>query len=96
MYKYLQIGKEFFQSVFATNPDWEFPLGRFPWDIYGEPCYTDYHEVLPLSLNACNFHEFNCDNGFCIAMEKRCDGSLDCSDKTGLPVQLNNESVELY
>jgi hypothetical protein len=71
------------QSVYATNPDWEFPLGRFPWDVYGEPCYKDYHVVVPLSLNACNYSEFNCNNGFCISMSKRCDGKLDCPDKTG-------------
>ncbi len=33
-------------------------------------------------MTACNESEFNCRNGLCVGMERRCDGHLDCADKS--------------
>ena len=33
-----------------------------------------------LTLSSCNDGEFTCDNGYCISMEYKCDGKLDCTD----------------
>ena len=35
-----------------------------------------------MSFNACNSSEFNCNDGNCVAMEERCDGRIDCTDKS--------------
>ena len=36
---------------------------------------------IALHLNACNdLHEYNCEDGSCIPIEKRCDSKVDCVD----------------
>jgi len=35
-----------------------------------------------LDINACNEQEFNCDDGFCVNIDQRCDGKVDCPDKS--------------
>ncbi len=71
------------KTMYALNPEWEFPLGTYLWTVYNEPCYGNKPTTVPLSLNSCNETEFNCNNGFCIELDKRCNGQPDCLDKTG-------------
>ena len=36
---------------------------------------------ITLNINACDdLHEFNCEDGSCIPIEKRCDSKIDCVD----------------
>ncbi len=35
-----------------------------------------------LSLTSCNETQFNCASAFCLSMDMRCDGRIDCLDKT--------------
>ena len=45
-----------------------------------EECSLMDEEKL-LTFSTCTSDEFTCRNGFCIAIEKRCDSSPDCADK---------------
>ena len=33
-------------------------------------------------MNSCRKEEFNCFDGTCVAMEQRCNGKIDCDDKS--------------
>ena len=38
--------------------------------------------MIALSLNVCSADEFNCDDGGCVNMTSRCNGKLDCEDRS--------------
>ncbi len=77
-------------GVFATTNGTEYPFGKQVWEIIGDPCYEEEGQeeegassLVTLNINACNTTEFNCDDGYCIGISSRCDGKVDCPDKTG-------------
>ncbi len=35
-----------------------------------------------MSLTSCNESQFNCASAFCLSMDMRCDGRIDCKDKS--------------
>ncbi len=39
--------------------------------------------TMKLNVNTCIDTEFNCGDGYCIDISLRCDGDIDCPDKTG-------------
>ena len=49
-------------------------LGRQTWAVHDEQCYADSLASVQLSLTRCTDHEFNCDDGSCIQLDRRCDG----------------------
>ncbi len=79
--------------TYATANATDYPFGRQEWTVVNDPCFGGGDrtgggggggEVLvTLNLNACTDGEFNCADGQCIDMDGRCDGVLDCRDKTG-------------
>ncbi len=69
--------------TFGTVMSVDYPLGKRQWTIHNSKCFDSQVTEVTLSLNACNDSEFNCDDGQCISMQKRCDSRIDCSDKTG-------------
>ena len=71
-------------STYATVNMTEYPFGEQKWTIHNDPCFGPGQVEVTLNLNACNDHEFNCVNGQCIPMTTRCDGILDCKDKSGM------------
>ena len=56
-----------------------YPLGLQNWNIVNDKKCV-YNDETVLNLSDCNEDEFTCDNGVCIAMEKRCDQRSDCQD----------------
>ncbi len=60
-----------------------YPYGERTWHIHNDPCYGTGSTKVTLNLNACADDEFNCVSGQCKPMAARCDGKLDCDDRTG-------------
>ena len=60
-------------------------------------------ENIKLSFDVCREDQFNCDNGLCIDIQKRCDDEIDCIDESDendcslvkLPKYYNKDSVPL-
>ncbi len=55
---------------------------RFLWGrgIFTKSLCFDFD--FRLSLTSCNETQFNCASAFCLSMDMRCDGRIDCLDKT--------------
>lgn len=71
-------------DVYATTNTTEYPLGTFMWDFYGDKCngiFTEHSQVA-INFNACNGSEFNCLDGSCVSIGSRCNGRIDCEDKS--------------
>ena len=52
----------------------QYPFGKKKW------VNPSTNERLWLSFDACQKEQFNCDDGTCIRIQKRCNGLLDCED----------------
>jgi len=80
--------------LYSTNETYgvanttEYPFGQQRWTIFNDPCYDEREITVTLNMNACENTEFNCANGHCIDIDKRCDGKIDCEDKTGTDCQV--------
>ena len=72
------------EDVYATVNSTDYPFGTLVWEVSGDVCQEENstHSV-ELNLNACKPNEFNCADGSCVNVEQRCDGNVDCPDKTG-------------
>ena len=56
-------------------------LGTNTWTVHNDrTCFPGNSRALNASLNACTSSQFNCDDGACIGLLKRCDGFDDCKD----------------
>ncbi len=80
-------------KTYATANVTDYPFGYQKWTIVNDPCFGEGEIEATLNLNACTNSEFNCMDGQCISMEKRCDGILDCDDKTGKLVLISLVAV---
>ena len=59
-------------------------LGNFEWTVYNDSreCNPNFSYKVHLTLTGCKRTEFTCTDGSCVEMEKRCNGRLDCEDKS--------------
>ena len=69
-------------DIYAVANTTDYPFGTHLWHVRGEPCYDEDELDVWLNVNACGDGEFNCQDGECVGIERRCDGRLDCSDRT--------------
>ncbi len=61
-----------------------YPLGAHSWHVVGKyGCSGKKSSGIPLHLSTCNETEFNCMDGQCVDMNQRCNGKVECNDKTG-------------
>ncbi len=70
----------------ATVDATDYPFGARRWTVRNDPCFgaRGSTEVeVELNLNACNESEYNCADGQCVPIHQRCDGTLNCDDKSG-------------
>ena len=70
-------------NITAEVNSTDYPFGLMKWTIRNEPCYDETERETWLSINSCSQGDFNCDNGQCIGMADRCNGRIDCDDKSG-------------
>ena len=76
-------------SIYAETGGPEYPFGTRSWDVHNDPGLSTSAKDLALvqrvelSMHACNETEFNCQDGSCIYMLQKCDGRVDCSDRSG-------------
>ena len=69
------------ETTFATlNSTKEYPFGNHHWTISGDSCDQTALNQTVLNFNACSDNEFNCNEGTCVDIEKRCDGRANCPD----------------
>ena len=62
-----------------------YALGKHNWTISGDTdqCSKGHQSyTIEMKLTACKGGEFTCDDGQCVAIEKRCDQLSDCRDKS--------------
>ena len=68
----------------SRAPESSLILGSHLWEIHNDSkkCTSEGRNwyVTNLTLHSCTSENFACDNAFCIAMERRCDAIVDCSD----------------
>ena len=59
-------------------------LGPTTWQIHNDSkfCSTEEIYTRTLILSSCSQDEFSCNDGSCVKMEVRCDGRMDCRDKS--------------
>jgi len=56
-------------------------LGTHNWKIYNDlSCFPGPPRLVKLNLSYCNNTMFNCDDGSCVSLHKRCDEHPDCND----------------
>ncbi len=64
----------------------EYPFGTHAWEVTGNVCGDEAGgesgQTLMLNFNACNASEYNCVDGTCVDMASRCDGRVDCPDRS--------------
>ena len=71
-----------------------FVLGNHDWKVTNDfGCYAGGTEVKRLSFSTCSLDEYTCNDGFCVRLVSRCDGRVDCDDKSDeLDCQLVEET----
>ncbi len=70
-------------SIYAVANGTEYPFGTHQWEVHNEPCYPKQPiKTLDLNINSCNRSEFNCHDGTCVHIDHRCNGRVECPDKT--------------
>ena len=59
-------------------------LGTQNWILYNmsKLCTSDSEFHVKIDMNSCSGEEFNCNDGECIDMQKRCDGRVNCFDES--------------
>ena len=67
-------------SVSASNsaPFHTLSLGAHTWQVNNDSKCQKGMAKLTLTLSSCKKTEFICNNGLCVDLEKRCNGSPDC------------------
>ena len=71
-------------SIYALTNSTDYPFGVMKWIIYNDPCYDEPTHTTMLSISTCSKDEFTCGDGDCISMDDRCNGRVECDDKTGM------------
>lgn len=68
-------GEPEFATTLGSDAD-SYPLGINWWQFNNE------NQSRQLSFSACGDKHFNCNDGTCVNISQRCDGAMDCKDKS--------------
>ena len=60
-----------------------FVLGNHDWKVTNDfGCYAEGTEVKRVSFSTCSLDQYTCNDGLCVELKSRCDGQVDCEDKS--------------
>ena len=60
-----------------------FVLGNHDWKVTNDfGCFSGGTEVKRVSLSTCRLDQYTCNNGLCVDLVSRCNGQVDCEDKS--------------
>ena len=60
-----------------------FVLGNHDWKVTNDfGCYSGGTEVKRVSFSTCSLEQYTCNDGLCVDLVSRCDGQVDCEDKS--------------
>ena len=60
-----------------------FVLGNHDWKVTNDlGCYSGGTEVKRLSFSTCSLDQYTCNDASCVDLVSRCDGKVDCEDKS--------------
>ena len=60
-----------------------FVLGNHDWKVTNDfGCYSGGTEVKRLSFSTCTLDQYTCNDGLCVSLVSRCNGEVDCEDKS--------------
>ena len=60
-----------------------FVLGNHDWKVTNDfDCYSGGTEVKRISFSTCSLNQYTCNDGLCVSLVSRCDGEVDCEDKS--------------
>ena len=68
-------------STIASLKNSRFPFGRQVWQL-SKPLCDSEARTKTLLITICKSHQFSCDDGSCIPIEKRCNFFYDCKDNS--------------
>jgi hypothetical protein len=87
--------RDSFRIELVSNSTINYPIGRLPWYVHDDNCIEEQTKYLTLSL--CEFgKQYTCDSGHCISIENRCDGHLDCLDRSDEKLCTNVRIPQTY
>ena len=67
----------------CDSPLTSFVLGNHDWKVTNDlGCYSGGTEVKRVSFSTCLLDQYTCNDGFCVELTSRCDGHVDCGDKS--------------
>ena len=73
-------------DIYATVNATDYPFGTMDWEVHNDfKCRNGENgtDLVALNINSCKSDEFNCGDGSCVPINQRCDGDINCPDKTG-------------
>ena len=60
-----------------------FVLGNHDWKVTNDfGCYSGGTEVKRVSFSTCSLDQYTCNDGLCVELVSRCNGQVDCEDKS--------------
>ena len=60
-----------------------FVLGNHDWKVTNDfGCFSGGTEVKRVSFSTCTLDQYTCNDGLCVSLMSRCDGEVDCEDKS--------------
>ena len=65
-----------FDMVILSLDSKKYPFGKNKWE------FSESRRQLFLSFDRCKGNQFNCDDGYCIDIEYRCNGRYECPDQS--------------
>ena len=75
--------KSYEWKLYPDSMNKAYPVGRRIWSIRDDLCGQTTLQKTTIALSVCDVRtKFTCDDGICVDQQLRCDGNIDCDDKS--------------